>query len=76
MKVNFITLTTVEAKETDTIGSKRYLVATRCGGIMEDPEIHYTNYQIINANSEKEAVSKYNDINDCSFYYGEVIKEL
>lgn len=51
-----------------------YEVATCCGGIMEDPEIHYENYQYIAANSKEEAVKIYNEKNNCSYYYGRVIR--
>ena len=68
--------TTIEAKETDTTGKHKYVVATRCGGLMEDPEIYYINYQIINADTPEEAKLKYDKINDCSFYYGQVLSEI
>lgn len=64
------------AKETNTEGQYAYLVAQLCGGIMEDPDLYYSNYQIINANSACEARKKYNEINDCEYYYGSVIKRL
>lgn len=51
-----------------------YEVATRCGGVMEDPEIHYENYQYITANSKEEAEKIYNDKNNCRYYYGQVIR--
>lgn len=66
----------VDAPETQTTGKYAYLVATACGGVMEDPEIHYEDYQVIRADSECEAVKKYNEINNCSYYYGSVIKCL
>lgn len=66
----------VHAKDTDTQGKNTYLVATACGGIMEDPEIHYEDYQVIRADNKKEAEEKYNKINNCSYYYGSVIQEL
>ena len=68
--------TTIEAKETDTTGKHRYVVATCCGGLMEDPEIYYINYQVINADTPEEAKLKYDKINDCSFYYGQVLSEI
>lgn len=74
MKVNL--LTEVDVRETDTKGLYSYVVALKCGGIMEDPEIYYTNYQLIKADSEEEAYEKYNKINNCSFYYGCVLKKL
>jgi len=49
---------------------KKYLVALCVGGIMEDPEISYTEYEIIEAQNGKEAVAIYNKKNNCKFYYG------
>ena len=43
---------------------------------MEDPEIHYEDYQIIDANSADEARKKYNEINKCSYFYGKVIRQI
>lgn len=43
---------------------------------MEDPEIHYEDYQIIYADSEDEARKKYNEINKCSYFYGKVIRQI
>lgn len=54
----------------------KYVVAMQCGGVMEDPNIHYENEQIITAMSEKEAEDKYNKKNKCSYYYGKVIGKL
>lgn len=53
-----------------------YEVAMRCGGIMEDPQIHYENRQIITAKSRKEAKEKYDKINNCSYYYGKVLRKV
>ncbi len=61
------------AKNTNTKGKYEYLVATACGGVMEDPDIHYEDYQIIRADTKHEAVEKYNKLNHCSYYYGVVI---
>ena len=72
MKISIIT--EVDAQETNTYGGHAYLVALRCGGLMEDPEIHYADYQIIHADSADEAVQKYDEINNCCFYYGKVLK--
>ncbi len=66
----------VDAKETNTQGSHTYLVACLCGGVMEDPEFHYEDYQIIRADSEREAEGKYNKLNRCSYYYGSVVRRL
>lgn len=64
------------AKLTDTKGRYVYLVATLIGGVMEHPDFYYENYQIIKADSEYEARKKYDQINNCSYYYGSVIKRL
>ena len=61
MKVSIIK--EVDAKVTDTKGEHSYVVALCCGGLMEDPEIHYEDYQIIYADSTDEARKKYNEIN-------------
>lgn len=66
----------VDAKVTDTKGEHSYVVALCCGGLMEDPDIHYEDYQIIYANSEDEARKKYNEINKCRYYYGSVIRQI
>lgn len=54
----------------------RYEVAMLCGGVMEDPNFHYENRQIITAKSEKEAKEKYDRLNNCSYYYGEVLGKI
>lgn len=66
----------VNIKDTDTQGKNTYLVALLCGGVMEDPDFHYEDYQIIHADSTKEAKEKYDKINKCSYYYGEVIQQM
>lgn len=68
--------TEVDVRETNTQGSHSYIVALKSGGIMEDPTIRYSDYQLINAESETEACEKYNTINNCNFYYGYVVKQL
>lgn len=50
-----------------------YLVALKTGGLMEDPQIHYQDFQIIYASTEQEALQIYNTKNNCSYFYGEVI---
>ena len=74
MKVKITT--EVDAKETDTKGLHSYVVALAVGGVIEQPEVSYNNYQIIKADSPKEACSKYNVINNCNFYYGHVVEQL
>ena len=39
----------------------KYIVALQAGGLMENLEIYYTDYQIVTANTEKEAVKIYNE---------------
>lgn len=57
-------------------GEHSYIVAECRGGLMEDPDIHYHNYQLIRADSEDEARRTYNFINDCSYFYGSVISQV
>ena len=66
----------IDAKEINTIGKNKYLVALACGGLMEDPEIWYTDYQIISANSEEEAREIYNKLNNCTFFFGTVLEKI
>ena len=61
---------------TNTQGKYLYVVATCCGGVMEDPDIHYEDYQYIRADSREEAVKKYNKLNHCTYYYGSVLYEV
>lgn len=75
MNVTVYKPTAINVKETDTTGENAYLVALLCGGVMEDPDLHYEDYQIIRADSGKEAVEKYNKLNQCSYYYGELVAE-
>lgn len=51
----------------------KYIVAVQAGGIMESPEIYHDDYQIVNANTEMEAVKIYNQINKCNYFYGDVV---
>lgn len=67
---------TIHAKETDTVGEHRYLVALAVGGLMESPEIEYRDYQIINADFADDACTKYNTINKCSYFYGHCIGRI
>ena len=66
----------IDVRDSKTQGAHEYLVAEACGGVMEDPEIHYENHQVIRANSEREAEEKYNKLNNCSYYYGTVLRRL
>lgn len=64
------------AKETQTEGNHTYLVGLRCGGIMEMPEFHWKNPQIIRANTRRKAIEKYNELNNCNYFYGGIMKEI
>lgn len=76
MKVTVNIKTEMDVKETNTIGKNAYVVALCCGGLMEDPEIYYSDYQLIYADSEKEAKTKYDELNKCNYFYGEVIGQI
>ena len=66
----------VNVADTNTKGEHAYIVAVLCGGVMEDPEFHYEYYQLIRADSADEARRKYNEINKCSYFYGDVIGQV
>ena len=67
----------VDVKVRDTEGKHAYVVALCCGGgVMEDPEFHYHNYQLVRANSADEARRKYNALNGCTYYYGSVMHQV
>ena len=53
----------------------KYLVALCSGGIMENPEITYSDFEVIDADSIEEAVEKYNKKNNCSYFYGTCVAE-
>jgi len=76
MNVKVKTEIDMNVKKTDTQGSHAYVVALCCGGVMEGPEFHYHDYQLIRADSEDEARKKYHELNNCSYYYGSVIGEV
>lgn len=64
-------------KEKEDGKEHKYEVAMLCGGIMEDPDFHYEDCQIITAKSEKEVKEKYDKLNNCSYYYyGEVLRKI
>lgn len=71
--MHFIVKDKYVCKDTNTQGKNTYIVALLCGGVMEDPDFHHENYQIIRANSSREAVEKYNHLNGCYYYYGDVV---
>jgi len=66
----------MEGREKEDGKEHSYRVAMLCGGIMEDPDFHFENSQVITAKSEKEAEEKYNKINSCNYYYGKVLAQL
>ena len=66
----------IEVEKTYGSGKHAYVVAECRGGIMEDPEFHYHNYQLIRADSADEAVRAYNFINDCQYFYGCVMHQV
>lgn len=66
----------VDVKVRDTKGKHAYIVAECQGGLMEDPEFHYHNYQLIRADSADEAERKYNELNDCTYFYGQVMSQV
>ncbi len=76
MVLNVRTYQKVEVRETDTVGSVGYVVAMLCGGMMECPEMYYSDYQLIFADSEREALDKYNKLNNCSYFYGAIVCKL
>ena len=76
MKVKVLIKTEMEAKVTYTRGRNAYVVALRSGGLMEDPEVYYSDYQIIRADTEYEAKKKYDELNHCEFFYGEVLGKV
>ena len=53
--------------------TKKYVVALLTGGIMEQPNFAYEDYQIIEATSEKEAEEIYDKVNECEYYYGHCV---
>lgn len=54
---------------------KKYIVGLNTGGLMECPEITYQRFQVIEAETPKEAEDKYNEINNCNYFYGRTICE-
>lgn len=76
VKMKFTIPIEVDVKVRDTEGEHAYIVALCCGGVMEDLEFHYHNYQLIRADSADEARRKYNKLNNCSYYYGHVMGQV
>ena len=54
----------------------KYLVALQEGGLMEDPEIRYTNKQVIEAASPRQAEEIYNKKNNCSYFYAHCLGKV
>lgn len=50
-----------------------YLVALQCGGVMEDPDYSYDDFQIVVADNPTQARKIYNNANNCSYYWGTTI---
>lgn len=50
--------------------NKMYLIATMEGGVMECPQIIYTNYQIVHTDSQKTALKIYDRQNGNDYYKG------
>lgn len=60
-----------------TYGDKIFLVATLVSPyVFDSGSEDYENYQVIFADSSKDAVIKYDRLNHNCFYHGEVIEEL
>ena len=55
---------------------KHFLVAAKSGVKTEGNELDLNNYQIIEAETKKEAREIYDKINKCKFTYGIVIGEI
>lgn len=53
----------------------KYLIALSVGGLMEQPEITYEDFQVIEATTQYEAIKKYNELNKCSYFYGTCMAE-
>ena len=54
---------------------KKYLVALSTGGLMEDPELRYGDFEIVEAKDEEHAKYLYNEKHKCTFYFGNVLCE-
>ena len=65
----------LKAKPTDTVGKNQYVVCLACGGEMGAPQYLYRDFQIISADSQKEAKDKYDEINHCTYFKGMCIGE-
>lgn len=54
---------------------KKYIVGLSTGGLMECPQITYERFQVIDAETPKEAKDKYDEINNCGYFWGRTICE-
>lgn len=54
----------------------KYLVALTAGGLMEMPELTYSDFEIIEASTRKDAVEQYNTKHNCNFFYGSCMAEI
>lgn len=55
---------------------RAFIVATRIGELMEQSDIKYQDFQIIDAKHPDIARRDYDKINNCEYYCGEVIGEI
>jgi hypothetical protein len=51
----------------------KFLVALCTGGLMESPELEYSKFEVIEAQTLDEASKIYNDKNKCFYFYGSVM---
>ncbi len=54
---------------------KKYIVGLSTGGLMESPQITYDRFQVIETETPEEAKDKYDEINNCSYFYGVTLCE-
>lgn len=54
---------------------KKYIVGLNTGGLMESPQIIYERFQVIEAETPKGAKDKYDEINNCDYFWGRTICE-
>lgn len=53
----------------------KYIVALSTGGLMECPEMYYENFQVIEAENDKQAEEIYNKKNNCNYFWGVTLCE-
>lgn len=53
-----------------------YVVATAVGGLMEHPDFEYTDKEVIHADSEEEALAKYESMHDCSYFSPAIMEKI